>query len=88
LIDGLTQKQPSLSSFTFDNTTHQTADIIAKLKERIDTANAVALPRATWQTAVKANRDLRSDTDPIIAGVRRCSRRCLQAPSTRSPSSG
>jgi hypothetical protein len=70
LMAGLTSKQQTLSSFMFGNTTHTTADIIATLQERIKTADAVDPPRAAWRTAVKANRDLRATTDPIIAGVR------------------
>jgi hypothetical protein len=60
----------TIPSFTIRNVTVKTTDIITTLQQRIDAANAVEPPRATWLMAVQTDRDLRTKTDPTISGVR------------------
>ena len=70
LSDGLTKHQATLASFTVGSTSFKTADLISTLQERISMADTVDSARATWQTAVKANRDERAKTNSLISGVR------------------
>jgi hypothetical protein len=70
LRDGLVAKQQTIPSFTIRNVTIKTTDVIATLQQRIDAANAVEPPRATWLMAVQTDRDLRTKTTPTISGVR------------------
>ena len=70
LSDGLTKHLATLPSFTIGSASFKAADIITSLQERISTAGTVDSTRATWQTAVKANRDQRAKTNSLISGVR------------------
>jgi len=70
LSDGLAKHQTTLPFFTIGSASFKTADVITSLQERIKTADIVDEARATWQTAVKANRDQRAKTSSLISGVR------------------
>jgi hypothetical protein len=70
MIDGLTQSQQTLPSFMIGNTSVKATDIITTLQGRIKTANTVDSTRATWQAAVKANREERAKSEPLISALR------------------
>jgi hypothetical protein len=70
LSDGLTKHLTTLPSFTIGSASFKAADVITSLQERISTADTVDSTRATWQMAVKANRDQRAKTNSLISGVR------------------
>jgi hypothetical protein len=70
MIDGLTQSQQTLPSFMIGNTSVKATDIITTLQDRIKTANSVDSTRATWQAAVKANREEQAKSEPLISAVR------------------
>ena len=70
LSDGLTKQQQTIPSFTVNGTSIKTADIVASLQARIKTAEAVDFAKATWQSAVKADRDERAKTKSLVSGVR------------------
>jgi hypothetical protein len=74
LIDGLTSQQQTLSSFTIGSKKLATTDLVTLLEKRIQSAKAVGSARATWLAAVAADRDLRSESDPVISGVRQALR--------------
>jgi hypothetical protein len=70
LVAGLTKHASTLTSLTFGGTQHPTAAILAVLNARIASADAVVSTRATWQSAVKADRDGRANTRAFVSGVR------------------
>jgi hypothetical protein len=47
-----------------------TKDIIATLQSRIDSTKTVLSTRATWQTAVQADRDVRDKTKTTVSGLK------------------
>ena len=69
LIDGF-NKHPTLTSLLIGNTTLKSTDVIAVLQGRLATSNAVQSTRATWQNAVKADRDELAKTKAYVDGVK------------------
>ncbi|HEV3193027.1 MAG TPA: hypothetical protein VGY54_21115, partial [Polyangiaceae bacterium] len=59
LADGLTKRKRDLTSFMIGGTSHTPDDILTVLQARIAAANLVQSTRATWQSAVQADRDER-----------------------------
>jgi len=70
LVDGLTKHASTLPSLTFGGSSHPTAAILAVLNARIASGDVVVSTRATWQSAVKADRDGRANTGAFVSGVR------------------
>jgi hypothetical protein len=70
LMDGIKKHESTLTSFTVAGATYKTADILGILQQRLTTAHAAESTRAAWLTAVKANKDERAKTRPVVSGVR------------------
>jgi hypothetical protein len=70
LADGLTKHAPALPSFLVAGDLVKTPDIIALLLARIASAQTVESSRATWQTAVAADKSQRAKSKALVAGVR------------------
>ncbi|MGH7435879.1 MAG: hypothetical protein ACRENE_09410 [Polyangiaceae bacterium] len=70
LIDGFTKHAANLTSMVIGNTTIKATDVVAVLQGRLATASTVLATRATWQSAVKADRDERAKTKPYVDGVK------------------
>jgi hypothetical protein len=70
LIAGFNKHAPTLTSLVIGNTTIKVTDIVVVLQARLATSDAVQTTRATWQSAVKADRDERAKTKSYVDGVR------------------
>ncbi len=70
LADGLTKRRHALTSFMIGGTSHTPDDILIVLQARIAAANLAQSIRATWQSAVKADRDERAKTKTFVSGLR------------------
>jgi hypothetical protein len=70
LIDGLTKHEQDITSLTIGGTSYKTADILAILQARIASANTTLSTRATWQSAVLADKGERTKTNTIVSGLR------------------
>jgi hypothetical protein len=70
LIDGLNKHSQTIASLVIGGTSLTTAAIIANLQERLATANAAQSTRATWQNAVKADKDERAKMKTFLSGLR------------------
>jgi hypothetical protein len=70
MIDGFTKHAQTLTSLLIGNTTLKATDIIAILQGRLATSNAAQSTKATWQSAVKADRDERAKTKAYVDGVK------------------
>ncbi len=70
LVDGLTKRKHDLTSFMIGGTSHTLDDILIVLQARIAAANLTHSTRATWQSAVKADRDERAKTKTFVSGLR------------------
>ncbi|HLK40108.1 MAG TPA: hypothetical protein VKU41_25305, partial [Polyangiaceae bacterium] len=70
LIAGLQKHSATLPSLMIGGTSYPTDTLVATLQSRLATAAAVASTRATWQTAVQADRDERTKTQTVVSGVR------------------
>jgi hypothetical protein len=70
LLDGVTKHEQAITSLTFGGTSYKPADIIAILQARIASANTTLSTRATWQSAVLADKGELTKTQPIVSGVR------------------
>ena len=70
LIDGLNKHSQTIASLVIGSTSLTTAAIIANLQARLATANAAQSTRATWQSAVKADKDERAKMKTFISGLR------------------
>ncbi len=70
LLDGVTKHEQAITSLSFGGTSYKPADIIAILQARIASANTTLSTRATWQSAVLADKGERTKTQPIVSGVR------------------
>jgi hypothetical protein len=70
LIDGLTKYSSTVPSLIIGGVSYTTAAIIAVLQSRITDANAALTTRATWQSAVQADRDERTKTKTFVSGLR------------------
>jgi hypothetical protein len=62
LIDGLNTIASAIPSFVVGGATVPTKDIVTTLQARLVTAKAAESARATWRTAVQADRDERAKT--------------------------
>jgi hypothetical protein len=70
LADGLTKRKRDLTSFMIGGTSHTPDDILIVLQGRIAAASLAQSTRATWQSAVKADRDERAKTKTFVSGLR------------------
>jgi hypothetical protein len=70
LADGLTKRKHDITSFMIGGTSHTPDDILIVLQARLAAANLVQSTRATWQSAVKADRDERAKTKTFVSGLR------------------
>ena len=65
LIDGFHKHAAAIPIMVVDGAILTSKDIVDELQSRIDTARAVMSSRATWQTAIRTDRDeARHDQDP------------------------
>ncbi len=70
LIAGLTKHAATVPSLVISGTSVTAKDLIAKLQARVDSANAVLTTRATWQSAVQADRVEQAATRTFVSAVR------------------
>jgi hypothetical protein len=70
MMDGIKKHESTLTSFTVAGMSYKTADILGILQQRLATAHTAETTRATWLTAVKADKDERAKTRPVVSGVR------------------
>src|SRR5260370_19140161 len=70
LADGLTKQRQALAALMIGGASHTVDDILAILQARLAAAVAAESTRATWQTAVKADRDERAKTKTFVSGLR------------------
>ncbi len=70
LIDGLIKNAATFGSAVIDGVRMTTADMIAKLQERIDGDRAVESTRAAWLQAIKVEEEERARTKQYVSGVR------------------
>ena len=70
LIDGLINIASTIPSFVVGGATVPTKDIVTTLQARLDTAKATESARATWRTAVQADRDERAKTKTLVSVIK------------------
>jgi hypothetical protein len=70
LIDGITKHEQAITSLTIGSTSYKPTDIIAILQARIAAANTTLSTRATWQSAVLADKSELTKTQTVVSGVR------------------
>ena len=70
LIDGFTRHAATITTMAIGGASLPTKDIIATLQSRIDSTKTVLSTRATWQTAVQADRAVRDKTKTTVSGVK------------------
>jgi hypothetical protein len=70
LIDGFNKNATAITNMVVGGVPHTTKDIVATLQSRIDSSKAVLSTRATWQTAVKADKTLRDTTKTFVSAVK------------------
>jgi hypothetical protein len=70
LADGLAKHRQALAALMIGGASHTVDDILAILQTRLAAAVAAESTRATWQTAVKADRDERAKTKTFVSGLR------------------
>ena len=70
LIDGLVQNATAFPVALIDGAARTTADMIAVLQARVDSAHTVESARAEWLAAVQADRAEHDRTRTYVAGVR------------------
>jgi hypothetical protein len=70
LIDGLTANKQTLSSFFIDGKALTVDEVIAILKARIDGQQRVLDSRATWQEALRSERQQESETAEFVVQLR------------------
>jgi hypothetical protein len=70
LIGGLQKHQDTLPSLVIDGTSYKTADIITTLQGIVNSAAAVVSSRATWQTAVQADKQGRAKNQTFVSGLK------------------
>src|SRR5258708_32822735 len=69
LADGLTKQRQALAALMIGGASHTVDDILAILQTRLAAANAAQSTRATWQSAVKADRDERVKAQKFVSGL-------------------
>ena len=70
LIDGFNKHAATIPSIVIAGASDTTKDIVATLQSRIDSAKAALSTRATWQTAVQADRTMRDKTKTFVSGLK------------------
>jgi len=70
LIDGLNKHAQTIASLVIAGATMTTKDIIEHLQARIDSAKGAQTTRATWQNAVKSDKDERAKSRGLLSGVK------------------
>ncbi len=70
LMEGLKKHQQAIPSLLIGGKSVKPADIIVVLQNRIHAADAVIPAKATWQAAVKAERDERAQSKALVSAVR------------------
>jgi len=70
LIDGLNKHAQTITSLVIGGATMQTKDIITNLQALIASAGSVQSTRATWQSAVKTDRDERAKLKTFVSGLK------------------
>jgi hypothetical protein len=70
LIGGLVLHAAAIPSMVISGAFQTTNDLVASLRTRVDSAEAVRSTRAAWLTAVQADRDKRAATKTFVSGVR------------------
>ena len=70
LIDGLNNVAATIPSFVVGGATVPTKDIVTTLQARLATAKAAESARATWRTAVQADRDERAKTKALASVIK------------------
>jgi hypothetical protein len=70
LIDGITKHEQAIPSLTIGSTSYKPTDIITILQARIAAANTTLSTRATWQSAVLADKSELTKTQTVVSGVR------------------
>jgi hypothetical protein len=70
LVDGLNKHAQTITSMVIAGVTMTTKDIIANLQTRILSAKTAQSTRATWQTAVKTDKEDRVKTRTFVSGLK------------------
>jgi hypothetical protein len=70
LADGLNKHESTLSQVVIAGTSMSTADVIAKVQARLTIAKAVATTHATWQQAVKTDKDAAPQYQEFLNALR------------------
>jgi hypothetical protein len=70
LVDGFNRHGSLIGSLLIDGKQHKPADVVQVVQGRLDASKAVETDKATWQSAVKANKDQRAKTRVFITQVR------------------
>ncbi len=70
LIDGVTKHAATIPTVVIGGSSYTTAAIIAVLQQRLTASKASQATRATWQNAVKADKDERASTKAFVSGLR------------------
>ena len=70
LIDGFNKHAQTITSFVIAGATMQAKDIISNLQALIASATTVQTTRATWQSAVKADKGERTKLQTFVSGVK------------------
>jgi hypothetical protein len=70
LIGGLNDLKAKLTSMLLVGAVVPTNDLVAALQSRIDARKTTESTRATWQTAVQAERDLEDKTKPLVSALK------------------
>jgi hypothetical protein len=70
LIVGLNKHATTIPSIVIGGATVAIKDIVTTVQSRIDSAKTVLSTRATWLTAIQADRALQDKTKLLVAGLR------------------
>jgi hypothetical protein len=70
LIDGFTKHNATLATLVIGGTSYKTTDVITIVQGLINSAKAVVSTRATWQTAVAADKAGRAKEKTFMSAVR------------------
>ena len=70
MVDGFTRHEAEIGSVLIDGKKVTPADVIRVAQSRIAASKAAEAAKATWQTAVKADKDQRASTRVFMTQVR------------------
>jgi hypothetical protein len=70
MVDGFTRHEAEIGSVLIDGKKVTPADVIGVAQNRITASKAADAAKATWQTAVKADKDVRASTRVFMTQVR------------------